>query len=67
MPDQQLRDIAAGLGIKKINPEQKREEAVFNILDTQALVFAANAPEDEDAPRRRGRKPKAQQDRKSVV
>lgn len=61
MPDQQLRDIAAGLGIKKINPEQKREEAVFNILDTQALVFAANAPEDEDAPRRRGRKPKAQQ------
>ena len=59
MTDQKLRDVASELGLKKVNPEQKREETIFKILDEQAISFSANAPQEE--PRRRGRKPKSAQ------
>ena len=57
MSDEQLKTTAAELGIKKANPA-KREELIYKILDQQAINYAAT--DTEDAPRRRGRKPKNQ-------
>ncbi|MDE7154244.1 MAG: transcription termination factor Rho [Muribaculaceae bacterium] len=50
MSDEQLKSVAENLGLKKSNPAQK-QELIYDILDTQAEVHAAN-PE---------RKPKKQQ------
>ena len=55
MPDANLVEVAKSMGLKKANPD-KREELIYHILDQQAINLAANAP--EEAPRRRGRKPK---------
>ena len=57
MPDDKLKTVAEGMGLKKVNPAQ-REELIYRILDQQAINLSANAP--EEAPRRRGRKPKSQ-------
>lgn len=57
MPDDKLKTVAEGMGLKKVNPAQ-REELIYRILDQQAINLSANAP--EEAPRRRGRKPKNQ-------
>ena len=57
MPDDTLKSVAEGMGLKKVNPA-KREELIYRILDEQAIVLSANAP--EEAPRRRGRRPKNQ-------
>ena len=57
MPDDTLKSVAEGMGLKKVNPA-KREELIYRILDEQAIVLSANA--SEEAPRRRGRRPKNQ-------
>jgi len=57
MPDETLKKVAEDMGLKKVNPAQ-REELIYRILDQQAINLSANA--SEEAPRRRGRKPKAQ-------
>lgn len=48
MPDDTLKSVAEGMGLKKVNPA-KREELIYRILDEQAIVLSANAP--EEAPR----------------
>ena len=53
MSDDEIKSIAEGMGLKKINPAN-REDNIYKILDQQAIMLAANAP--EEAPR----KPKAQ-------
>jgi len=55
MTDEALKNLAEGMGLKKVNPS-KREELIYRILDQQAIKFSENAP--EEPPRRRGRKPK---------
>lgn len=60
MSDEQLKDAANELGIKKANPAQ-REELIYKILDQQAINYAADDKNIEDAPRKRGRKPKNNQ------
>lgn len=55
MSDEQLKTVATELGINKANPA-KREELIYKILDQQAINYAAT--DTEEAPRRRGRKPK---------
>lgn len=57
MSDEQLVEAANGLGIKKANPA-KKEELIYKILDQQAIALAANS--SEEPPKRRGRKPKNQ-------
>ncbi|MDE5940941.1 MAG: Rho termination factor N-terminal domain-containing protein, partial [Muribaculaceae bacterium] len=57
MTDDGLKNVAEEMGLKKVNPA-KREELIYRILDQQAIALSANAP--EEAPRRRGRKPKNQ-------
>ena len=57
MPDDTLMTVAEEMGLKKVNPA-KREELIYRILDQQAINFSANVP--EESPRRRGRKPKNQ-------
>jgi transcription termination factor Rho len=57
MTDDNLKTVAEGMNLKKINPAN-REELIYRILDQQAIDLSANAP--EEAPRRRGRKPKNQ-------
>ena len=57
MSDEALVKAAEDMGLKKINIA-KREALIFSVLDQQAINFSANAP--EEAPRRRGRKPKGQ-------
>ena len=56
-PEEQLKQIASGMGLKKIDKLGK-EQLVYSILDQQAVDLAANAPEPSDAPRKRGPKPK---------
>ncbi|MDE6628171.1 MAG: hypothetical protein K2K36_02250, partial [Muribaculaceae bacterium] len=55
MSDDEIKNIAEGMGIKKVNPAN-REDNIYKILDQQAINLAANAP--DEAPRKRGRKPK---------
>lgn len=57
MSDDEIKNIAESMGIKKVNPAN-REDNIYKILDQQAINLAANAP--EEAPRKRGRKPKNQ-------
>ncbi len=57
MTDDNLKSVAEGMGLKKVNTSQK-EDLIYRILDQQAINLSANAP--EEAPRRRGRKPKNQ-------
>lgn len=62
MSDDQLRSTAESMGIKKFNPAQ-REDAIYQILDLQAINTAASAV-SADRPRRgrqtRERKSKAE-------
>lgn len=71
MADDRLKAVADGMGLKKADPS-KREELIYRILDQQAVDMAASAPLEEkkrrtrarnaegaDAPKKRGRKPKA--------
>lgn len=58
MDDAALVKVAEDMGLKKINIAE-REKLIFRVLDQQAINLAANAP--EEAPRRRGRKPKGAQ------
>ncbi len=63
MPDEQLRSVAEGLGLKKVDLT-KREELVFRLLDLQAIEGASQAGRSrgegsaEAAPKKRGRKKK---------
>ncbi len=69
MPDEQLKSVAEGLGLKKIDLS-KRDELMFRVLDQQAVAEAAvpargrrkaDSGEEEAAdklPRKRGRKKK---------
>ncbi len=66
MPDEQLKSVAEGLGLKKIDLS-KKEELVYRVLDQQAIVDAASSTEKkrrqmkDDAdktPKKRGRKKK---------
>ncbi len=68
MPDAQLKDVAEGMGLKKIDLSNK-EDLVYRILDQQAIDRAAattakrkKAAEagatDEKTPKKRGRKKK---------
>lgn len=57
MSDDEIKNIAEEMGLKKVNPAN-REDNIYRILDQQAIILAANAP--EEAPRKRGRKPKNQ-------
>ncbi|MBD5226127.1 MAG: transcription termination factor Rho [Bacteroidales bacterium] len=65
MSDEQLKETATELGIKKANPAQ-REELIYKILDQQAINYASDDKNLEDAPRRRGRKPKNNQQPKAT-
>lgn len=75
MADEQLKAVAEGMGLKKVDPA-KKEELIYRILDQQAVDLATAAPNEEkkrrgrraanadnaDAqPKKRGRKPKTQQ------
>jgi transcription termination factor Rho len=62
MTDDSLKKVAEEMGLKRVNPA-KREELIYRILDQQAIALSANAP--EEAPRRRGRKPKNKTAQKS--
>lgn len=42
MPDDTLKSVAEGMGLKKVNPA-KREELIYRILDEQAIVLSASA------------------------
>ncbi|MBO4978339.1 MAG: transcription termination factor Rho [Muribaculaceae bacterium] len=55
MGEAELKAVAEGLGLKKIDPS-KKEELVFRILDQQAIAGAAGAA--DKAPQKRGRKKK---------
>lgn len=69
MPDEQLKSVAEGLGLKKIDLS-RRDELMFRVLDQQAVAEAAvpargrrkaDSGEEEAAdklPRKRGRKKK---------
>lgn len=64
MSDEQLRSIAEGLGLKKIDLS-KKEELVFRLLDQQAIAGAATQAEKRresadsgEAPKKRGRRKK---------
>lgn len=62
MSDEQLRSVAEGMGIKKIDLN-KKEELVFRMLDQQAIAGASQAgkqrpAEADSAPKKRGRKKK---------
>ena len=63
MSDDQLRAVAEGLGLKKIDLN-KKEELVFNLLDRQAIEGASQAGKTgtaDNAPKKRGRKKKEPQ------
>ncbi len=62
MPDERLVSVAEELGVKKINV-QEREALVYNILDQQAIAGAIGATEKK----RRGPKPKAQNEQESAA
>lgn len=57
MSDEQLKSVAENLGLKKSNPAQK-QELIYDILDTQAEVHAAN-------PERKAKKQPAEKPAKS--
>jgi len=59
MSDEQIKQIGTNLGIKKIDAMTK-EDIAYAILDHQAEMSAAAAPEKPERPKR-GRKPKAAQ------
>ncbi|MBD5255956.1 MAG: transcription termination factor Rho [Barnesiella sp.] len=61
MSDDQLKDVANSMGIKKISPED-RDDTVYKILDQQAIDMAANATEKR---RRQPKDTKAKTSRKS--
>lgn len=75
MADEQLKAVAEEMGLKKADPA-KKEELIYRILDQQAVDLATAAPNEEkkrrgrraaaadqaeSQPKKRGRKPKAQQ------
>lgn len=73
MPDADLKSVAEGMGIKKIDLS-KREELVYRILDQQAIDRAAattaerkrraeatGSAQEEKTPKKRGRKKKEPQ------
>lgn len=64
MSDEQLRSIAENMGLKKVEKDSGID-LVYKIIDEYAISSAAdtvNRPQNGDnAPKRRGRKPKAQQ------
>lgn len=63
MSDDQLKDVASSMGIKKFNPED-RDNTVYQILDQQAIDMAANATEKR---RRQPKETKAKGGRNSKV
>lgn len=48
----ELRDIAKELDIKKID-SYKKQDLIYKILDTQALIASSNISEEEEKPRQR--------------
>jgi len=60
MPDAQLRDVAKSMGLKKVDSAD-RDDLVYGILDQQAISGSANATEAQASPRKRGRRPKSEQ------
>jgi transcription termination factor rho len=68
MSEQELREVAQQMGMKKINTEEK-DALVYEILDQQAINAAASATErnkrNADAPKpKRGRPSKAEANKK---
>ena len=53
----QLKAIAAEMGIEKIDSTEK-EDLVYKILDQQAIDMASKAAANTSAPKKRGPKPK---------
>ncbi len=51
MPDADLKSVAEGMGIKKIDLS-KREELVYRILDQQAIDRAASSTQEEKTPKK---------------
>ncbi len=79
MPDADLKSVAEGMGIKKIDLS-KREELVYRILDQQAIDRAAattaerkrraeatGSAQEEKTPKKRGRKKKEPQPAETVA
>ncbi len=79
MPDADLKSVAEGMGIKKIDLS-KREELVYRILDQQAIDRAAattaerkrraeatGSVQEEKTPKKRGRKKKEPQPAEPVA
>lgn len=79
MPDADLKSVAEGMGIKKIDLS-KREELVYRILDQQAIDRAAattaerkrraeatGSAQEEKTPKKRGRKKKEPQPAETVT
>ena len=79
MPDSDLKSVAEGMGIKKIDLS-KREELVYRILDQQAIDRAAattaerkrraeatGSAQEEKTPKKRGRKKKEPQPAETVA
>ncbi len=79
MPDADLKSVAEGMGIKKIDLS-KREELVYRILDQQAIDRAAattaerkrraeatGSAQEEKTPKKRGRKKKEPQPAEPVA
>lgn len=57
MNDDQLKNVAESMGLKKFNPDHK-EDLIYQILDEQAISMASNSAAEK---KKRGPKPKKQQ------
>ena len=62
----QLKAIAAEMGIEKIDSTEK-EDLVYKILDQQAIDMASKAAANTSAPKKRGPKPKKNKEKAVTV